>query len=169
MRVVRRSREGHTRDVSARLVGPVLLVSDLPRALGAAEEKTRTVQWIATQLRDGDDRGRPGAAERATRAPRGATLWQLHRTTHHRRGRAVETTLRAVRRPGRVPRRPHPTGTPGGRNPITRQRQEAVGQDEPRGLTPRLSAEPAKYALEVNEGLFDKHGVQMGDGPRLPG
>lgn len=32
-----------------------------------------------------------------------------------------------------------------------------------------VSAEPAKYALEVNKGFFDKHGVQIGDGTRLPG
>lgn len=30
------------------------------------------------------------------------------------------------------------------------------------------SAEPAQYALEVNEGFFDERGVEVGDGARLP-
>jgi uncharacterized membrane protein (UPF0127 family) len=30
------------------------------------------------------------------------------------------------------------------------------------------SAEPARYALEVNEGFFDERGVEVGDGARLP-
>ena len=30
------------------------------------------------------------------------------------------------------------------------------------------SAEPARYALEVNEGFFDKRGVEVGDRARLP-
>ena len=30
------------------------------------------------------------------------------------------------------------------------------------------SAEPARYALEVNEGFFDERGVEVGDRARLP-
>jgi hypothetical protein len=31
-----------------------------------------------------------------------------------------------------------------------------------------MSAEPARYALEVNEGFFDERGVEVGDRARLP-
>jgi len=37
--------------------------------------------------------------------------------------------------------------------------------DEPPHYT---SAEPARYALEVNEGFFDERGVEVGDRARLP-
>ena len=37
--------------------------------------------------------------------------------------------------------------------------------DEPPHYT---SAEPARYALEVNKGFFDKRGVEVGDRARLP-
>jgi uncharacterized membrane protein (UPF0127 family) len=30
------------------------------------------------------------------------------------------------------------------------------------------SAEPAQYALEVNKGFFDEHGVEVGDEAKLP-
>jgi uncharacterized membrane protein (UPF0127 family) len=30
------------------------------------------------------------------------------------------------------------------------------------------SAEPARYALEVNEGFFDERGVEVGDRAELP-
>ena len=30
------------------------------------------------------------------------------------------------------------------------------------------SAEPARYALEVNEGFFDERGVEVGDRAKLP-
>ena len=32
-----------------------------------------------------------------------------------------------------------------------------------------VSAEPAKYALEVNKGFFDENGVEVGDRAQLPG
>jgi uncharacterized membrane protein (UPF0127 family) len=32
-----------------------------------------------------------------------------------------------------------------------------------------VSAEPARYALEVNQGFFDERGVEVGDRARLPG
>lgn len=32
-----------------------------------------------------------------------------------------------------------------------------------------VSAEPARYALEVNEGFFDQRGVEVGDSAKLPG
>jgi uncharacterized protein len=32
-----------------------------------------------------------------------------------------------------------------------------------------VSAEPARYALEVNQGYFEKHGIKVGDRADLPG
>jgi uncharacterized protein len=32
-----------------------------------------------------------------------------------------------------------------------------------------VSSEPAQYALEVNEGFFEEHGVAVGDRAELPG
>jgi uncharacterized membrane protein (UPF0127 family) len=40
---------------------------------------------------------------------------------------------------------------------------------QPLDETPHLSAEPAKYALEVNQGFFNKHGVEVGNKVSLPG
>ena len=74
----------------------------------------------------------------------------------------METTLRAVRLPGRVLRRPHPIGAPGGGLLSLAQRQEAVGWEELRGLAPHFSAEPAKYALEVNKGLLGNYLLDAG-------
>jgi len=31
-----------------------------------------------------------------------------------------------------------------------------------------VSSEPVQYALEVNQGFFDEHGVKVGDIARLP-
>jgi uncharacterized membrane protein (UPF0127 family) len=42
-------------------------------------------------------------------------------------------------------------------------------QTVPDSELPRyVSAEPAQYALEVNQGFFDKHGVKAGDRVELP-
>ena len=40
---------------------------------------------------------------------------------------------------------------------------------QPLDETPHLSAEPAKYALEVNQGFFNEHGVEVGNKVSLPG
>jgi len=34
--------------------------------------------------------------------------------------------------------------------------------------TPHYSAEPAQYALEVNQGFFEERGVEIGDKVQLP-
>ena len=39
---------------------------------------------------------------------------------------------------------------------------------QPQDLTSHLSAKPAQYALEVNQGFFEKHGVKVGDSVDLP-
>ncbi len=39
---------------------------------------------------------------------------------------------------------------------------------EPLDETPHPSAEPARYALEVNQGFFEERGVQVGDQVELP-
>ncbi len=40
---------------------------------------------------------------------------------------------------------------------------------QPLDETPHLSAEPARYALEVNQGFFEERGVMVGDRVELPG
>jgi uncharacterized membrane protein (UPF0127 family) len=40
---------------------------------------------------------------------------------------------------------------------------------QPLDETPHLSAEPASYALEVNQGFFAERGVAVGDRVELPG
>ena len=40
---------------------------------------------------------------------------------------------------------------------------------QPLDETPHLSAEPARYALEVNQGFFGERGVMVGDRVELPG
>ncbi|MDQ3834921.1 MAG: DUF192 domain-containing protein [Actinomycetota bacterium] len=40
---------------------------------------------------------------------------------------------------------------------------------QPFDETPHLSAEPARYALEVNQGFFEERGVMIGDKVELPG
>ena len=39
---------------------------------------------------------------------------------------------------------------------------------QPLDETPHLSAEPAQYALEVNQGFFGTRGIQVGDSVELP-
>ncbi|MGI9049320.1 MAG: DUF192 domain-containing protein [Rubrobacteraceae bacterium] len=39
---------------------------------------------------------------------------------------------------------------------------------QPQDLTSHLSAKPAQYALEVNQGFFEKRGVKVGDSVDLP-
>jgi uncharacterized protein len=39
---------------------------------------------------------------------------------------------------------------------------------QPLDETPHLSAEPAQYALEVNQGFFEARGIQIGDRVALP-
>ncbi|MDP8952997.1 MAG: DUF192 domain-containing protein [Actinomycetota bacterium] len=39
---------------------------------------------------------------------------------------------------------------------------------QPLDETPRPSAEPARYALEVNQGFFEKRGVKVGDEVEVP-
>ncbi len=39
---------------------------------------------------------------------------------------------------------------------------------QPLDETPHPSAEPAQYALEVNQGFFEKRGVKVGDTAKLP-
>ena len=39
---------------------------------------------------------------------------------------------------------------------------------QPQDLTNHNSAEPARYALEVNQGFFERHGVKVGDEATLP-
>ena len=40
---------------------------------------------------------------------------------------------------------------------------------QPLDETPHPSAEPAKYALEVNQDFFNEHGVEVGNKVSLPG
>lgn len=40
---------------------------------------------------------------------------------------------------------------------------------QPLDETPRPSAEPTQYALEVNQGFFEERGVTVGDMVELPG
>lgn len=39
---------------------------------------------------------------------------------------------------------------------------------QPLDETTRISKAPAKYALEVNQGFFGKHGIKVGDRVKLP-
>jgi hypothetical protein len=39
---------------------------------------------------------------------------------------------------------------------------------EPFSLRTRVSARPAQYALEVNQGWFKKNGIDVGDSVHLP-
>jgi uncharacterized membrane protein (UPF0127 family) len=51
------------------------------------------------------------------------------------------------------------------------QNMKPVGEEQsvPDAKLPRyVSAEPAQYALEVNQGFFEEHGVKVGDKAKLP-
>ena len=51
------------------------------------------------------------------------------------------------------------------------QDMKPVGEEQsvPDAKLPRyVSAEPAQYALEVNRGFFEEHGVKVGDKAKLP-
>jgi uncharacterized protein len=51
------------------------------------------------------------------------------------------------------------------------QNMKPVGEEQsvPDTKLPRyVSAEPAQYALEVNQGFFEEHGVKVGDKAKLP-
>jgi hypothetical protein len=39
---------------------------------------------------------------------------------------------------------------------------------EPLDTTPHPSAEPAMYALEVNQGFYEERGIEVGDTAELP-